>query len=490
MMNCDENGIPRIGSPWVHKKNKISYTVYDITNAEADPGRNEEYPITVSYIGMNGKKWSKSLANFLDRMEPSPDAWGFVPILQVPSALSAEAWKRAFAQGEDAGNMHERVAAQIVEHEDFRALLFSYKHGSAVLCCVPTARDMELLNSGEYTPEELWGGSRPTCPACINADKPAKAKTPWVPYLVDRADGVAGHYAIGRWNPAGYQEVWNLWKHCWGSASEDVLTYDEAMVLMKSITVQERTLKSKEPQLKSKPFPVLRNVPLPANAEISKPLAVPVKINVLFAPENKPTTDGAWYYVTATPISTVRGAASKMANHIRKFIFEGVRTHPYGFGWSRVAPSVLEQLAVKNINVVTELPGRGVSIVGEFTIPGGNIQKIAMLAYVLRAVCHTVNKHRNQPMPEHFIFMLEKIAQDALVAYKIANNLRIESDGWSIRAVEGRVIFDLPMSILCSEEGRFDISVVLSGSDCTINLDDRYAALLDAVVSLDWILLG
>lgn len=65
---------------------------------------------------------------------------------------------------------------------------------------------------------------------------------PWVPYLVDRADGVKGHYAIGRMHPAGYQEVWNLWSHCWSSASEDVLTLEQAQTLLKSMTLPSRDL--------------------------------------------------------------------------------------------------------------------------------------------------------------------------------------------------------------------------------------------------------
>jgi len=34
-------------------------------------------------------------------------------------------------------------------------------------CCTPTADELKLLAEGGYTPEELWGGSRPTCPKCF-----------------------------------------------------------------------------------------------------------------------------------------------------------------------------------------------------------------------------------------------------------------------------------------------------------------------------------
>lgn len=41
---------------------------------------------------------------------------------------------------------------------------------SARGCCVPSAEEKALLATGEYTPQELWGGSRPTCPKCFKAE--------------------------------------------------------------------------------------------------------------------------------------------------------------------------------------------------------------------------------------------------------------------------------------------------------------------------------
>lgn len=38
-------------------------------------------------------------------------------------------------------------------------------------CCEPTADEEVLLATGEYTPEELWGGNRPTCPKCIGDEQ-------------------------------------------------------------------------------------------------------------------------------------------------------------------------------------------------------------------------------------------------------------------------------------------------------------------------------
>lgn len=38
-------------------------------------------------------------------------------------------------------------------------------------CCTPTAEERASLAAGDCTPEELWGGSRPTCPKCHDNSK-------------------------------------------------------------------------------------------------------------------------------------------------------------------------------------------------------------------------------------------------------------------------------------------------------------------------------
>lgn len=59
----------------------------------------------------------------------------------------------------------------------------------------------------------------------------------WVPYLSDRADGVQGHFAIARYDPIQkVREVWNLRNDCWASASDEVLTLDEALALLKTMS--------------------------------------------------------------------------------------------------------------------------------------------------------------------------------------------------------------------------------------------------------------
>ena len=91
---------------------------------------------------------------------------------------------------------------------------------------------------------ECFGGK------CIYpAPQPAQQEpVAWVPYLSDRADGVKGHYAIARWNPRGYREVWNLRRHEWGAYSDDVLSLEEADTLLRLITIPTRQVTSPEPE--------------------------------------------------------------------------------------------------------------------------------------------------------------------------------------------------------------------------------------------------
>ena len=489
MMNCDERGIPKIGSPWIHKKNETEYTVYDITNDEADVGRNAEYPITVSYIGSNGKKWSKPLDNFLDRMRPSDGEWGKVPVLQVPSQLAADAWRRAVAMGDYAGNMYDRVARNIVQHENFRALLFTHTHSSAVLCCIPTARDLELLNSGEYTPEELWGGPRPTCPACINNGKPAKTKTPWLPYLIDRADGVAGHYAIGRWNPAGYQEVWSLWRHCWGSASEDVLTHDEALALLKSVTLQGHATKQKPST------PVFVEQECAANT----PKFPPLKINVTTDASSK-QDEGLWYYVNANDVFV-----DQTAEAIRSVLVEvggalaGAKTDAAlsraKLDWKRPQPVAMrDQIADNGMNYVGPVSIHGPVIWGNRTARGGVLPDLVVVAAVLHEVSKYARNHsdKRSSFDLSFWFALQQRAAD--VARYFAETHMLSPAGVSFFWAESRncvLHLTFPMSAISgSQDQSFEVEVLMDKGEFRINMDETIAGRIDEVVSLDWILMG
>ena len=86
------------------------------------------------------------------------------------------------------------------------------------------------------------------------AEQPAQQEpVAWVPYLSDRADGVKGHYAIARWNPRGYREVWNLRSHQWSAYSDDVMSLEEADALLRLITIPTRKVTSPPAQQEPEP---------------------------------------------------------------------------------------------------------------------------------------------------------------------------------------------------------------------------------------------
>jgi len=122
------------------------------------------------------------------------------------------------------------------------------------------------------------------CEACIDtacgrdecpkgwpkAAQPEQEPVAWVPYLSDRADGVKGRYAIARWNPRGYREVWNLRRHEWGAYSDDVLSLEEADTLLRLITIPTRKVTSPQPPQPKEPEqePVAWRVSYPDEPEL------------------------------------------------------------------------------------------------------------------------------------------------------------------------------------------------------------------------------
>ena len=52
-----------IGKQFKHY-NGIIYTVICLTNEHADPENSEKYPVTVVYMGTNGKVWSRLLSTW------------------------------------------------------------------------------------------------------------------------------------------------------------------------------------------------------------------------------------------------------------------------------------------------------------------------------------------------------------------------------------------------------------------------------------------
>lgn len=81
--------------------------------------------------------------------------------------------------------------------------------------------------------QAIYAAMLAAAPAAPVAQEPVA----WLPYLADRADGVQGHYAIARHNPAGHREVWNLRSHRWAAFSDDVLTKEQALDLLQKLTI-------------------------------------------------------------------------------------------------------------------------------------------------------------------------------------------------------------------------------------------------------------
>jgi hypothetical protein len=59
--------LPKTDTVWQHSTGRY-YKILLLTNTEADPGRELDHPVNVVYIGINGKIWSKTLENFLNKM--------------------------------------------------------------------------------------------------------------------------------------------------------------------------------------------------------------------------------------------------------------------------------------------------------------------------------------------------------------------------------------------------------------------------------------
>ena len=115
----------------------------------------------------------------------------------------------------------------------------------------PAQQQKACPTCGEYEPRTGTCGTSQNDKRALcnrNASQPAQQEpVAWVPYLSDRADGVSGHYAIARWNPRGYREVWNLRRHAWGAYSDDVLSLEEADTLLRLIEIPTRKVETPQP---------------------------------------------------------------------------------------------------------------------------------------------------------------------------------------------------------------------------------------------------
>jgi hypothetical protein len=119
----------------------------------------------------------------------------------------------------------------------------SRKYRQALEPLAPLQYQRREIGEGDFvncTKEQFeYAEGSPTMDTRVIA-APVQEPVAWVPYLSDRADGVQGHYAIARWNPRGYREVWNLRRHTWGAFSDDVMSLEEADYLLQQITIPTR----------------------------------------------------------------------------------------------------------------------------------------------------------------------------------------------------------------------------------------------------------
>lgn len=398
-MNLDSLGRPKLESEWLHKKNQTRYMVYDITNGEAAEGRNDEYPVTVCYIGENGKKWSKPLANFLEKMEPVES--------RVPSMSDAR-------------------------------------------------------------------------------------KTPWVPYLSDYADGVKGHYAIARWNPQGYQEVWNLWSHKWGSASEDFLTYAEALSLLHSITLLERTIKCR-PGALAHPLNVTG---IGGEPEFQMP---PLKINVTSNKDLKPK-DGLWYFFNAADLDT-----DEAIEAIKKTMAEvpgplaGMQTDAVlgraKINWSRpLSAAERDNVANNGLNYVGPLAPNRVVIWGNRTVHNGVLPDLIAVTTLL----HEVGKRAISlgqggsnfdtaawiALEQRAYEVVRHFSENRLIGPQAARSFHFSSRNCVLRLM-------LPMSAINGDaQSAFEVTISMDRGKLSINMTDDITNIINEVVPIDWILMG
>lgn len=396
MRGIDARGIPNRNSEWVHRKNQIRYMVFDILNDEGDPERTAEYPVIVCYVGENGKKWGKTLDNFLEKME----------------------------------------------------------------CAEPLRYPMS------------WTG-----------------RTPWIPYLVDRADGVKGHYAIGRWNPAGYQEVWNLLTHNWASFSDAALTLDHALEAIKGLR-----LPSDVPVIT--PWDARRErintqAPIVQNVGFAFP---PLKINVT-NDRNYTATEGLWYFFDLEPLDAERAciAVRDTLSGTYGFYVPQVNSPLSRFDWVNGSSEAERyRLIEAGMNYVGPVPGFGPVMFGNHTARGGSLPELILAVTLMREVKLLSQRLlAERTLEESTWGALQRRAEDVLceftresrIHYNSAKQFRFTSRNCTLHMT-------FPSSALDrSGAAGFDVAVVLDGNTLSFQLDDYVANRIAEVISLDWILL-
>lgn len=204
---------------------------------------------------MNEIKTAISKLIYLRHDENTRDHELLTAIDELETALTASAdsaqerdmWQAGFDAGQTLEKARACLAAKVEQEpiiwesgEEWEPLAFA-------LCEEEHDDPHQLIYDG-YPPEpwgEVWQKYEGDAKRMIQmvrkytATHPQQEQTrePWMPYLSDRADGCKGRYAIARWNPNGYREVWNMHSHRWAAFSDEVLTLEQAHALMQNVTI-------------------------------------------------------------------------------------------------------------------------------------------------------------------------------------------------------------------------------------------------------------
>lgn len=102
------------------------------------------YPLQGMFLA-----WSKECEEHIES-ESAKDAFDFILLGDISQVTRLKA---------EVAALQQRLNVADQQNDDLK--------NAAPVCCVPTVEEKALLAAGDCTPEELWGGPRPTCPKCI-----------------------------------------------------------------------------------------------------------------------------------------------------------------------------------------------------------------------------------------------------------------------------------------------------------------------------------
>jgi hypothetical protein len=217
----------------------------DPTEEMLEAGRDAHYKaeqdgITQINLGKEGLAYRQNRAGAVYRAmiaaAPASTAQAPAPVCNEQTECEIE-WNNWWHEIENFSMRWERLSA--LNQDDLSKTAFEQGWQARAALSAPAQQVEAALVTPDHdgSPCRQCGATGVhLCSAHEAAQAPVKLE-PWIPQLVDRADGVVGHYAIGRMNVAGYCEFWNLRSHRWASASEDVLTLEQAQELLRNLAI-------------------------------------------------------------------------------------------------------------------------------------------------------------------------------------------------------------------------------------------------------------